>query len=208
MTIRRPTHRISTRRQVETAPLRSGRVTPSTRPEHLAGASAQSLAPKAKEPGWTPALAEAPATPLDRCPDCARPATDRWCADCGREVDGRASTLADRTARHLRRLAEIGLDTKRHGRWCITRATGGWAVLEHNRDTRQVCPCCRREEYRGSYCSGCGIPTGAGDWHSTPMSPERLAALASGRQRSFHPGGNGPSCVDKPEDEQLAIPAF
>jgi hypothetical protein len=148
-----------------------------------------------------------PAPSLDRCPDCERPATDRWCATCGRVIDGGPSSLADRAQRHLRRLAELGIDAKRHGPWCITRATGGWAVTERNSNTRQVCPCCRREEYRGSYCSGCGIPTGAGDWHPQPMTPARLAALAKGRQRRVHPGGNGPSCPDRPETAYRATSA-
>ena len=104
------------------------------------------------------------ATPLDRCPDCARPADGRWCATCGRKVDGLPSGLAGRVDRYLRRLTAFEVATRGHGANCITRETGGWARPAHDPgNLRQTCPCCGRDEYRGSFCTGCGIPTGAND---------------------------------------------
>lgn len=149
---------------------------------------------------------EAPATPLDQCPDCGRPAVGRWCATCGREIDGRPSTLADRTDRHLRRLVELDISLRGHGSHCITRETGGWAAPAHDPgNLRQTCRCCGRDEYRGSFCSGCGIPTGAADWHRPLMTAAQAAVLARGAQRFVRPRENGPIPGETTEVEQSAI---
>lgn len=138
------------------------------------------------------------------CPDCGRPAMGRLCAECGREIDGRPSTLADRTERHLRRLGELEVSTRGHGAACITRATGGWAPAKDPGNLRQTCPCCGRDEYRGSFCSGCGIPTGTSDWHRPLMTAAQAAALARGQSRFVRPRENGPSCVAQAKDEYPA----
>lgn len=117
------------------------------------------------------------------CPDCGNHAAyeGRWCLNCGRELDGRPSTVFDRTARHIRKLEQLGVPTKGHGPACITRTTGGWDAPEDehaNHTLRQDCPCCHRSEFHGAYCSGCGIPTGAADWHPPIRSEAQQEASA------------------------------
>ena len=112
----------------------------------------------------------------------------------------------DRTARHLRRLAAMGISTRGHGEHCITRETGPWERPADDPGTlQQTCPCCGRVEYRGSFCSGCGIPTGAKDWHRPRLTAKQSAALAKGSFRFVRPRRNGPSRVDEPETDVLPI---
>lgn len=202
---RHPVHRLTRRRDPEPAPLsaRAGLpLGPARAPHAGASASASRGSVTLKDALIS---VEAPATPLDRCPDCGRPATDRRCAECGRAIDGRPSTLADRTARHLRHLGDLGVSTRGHGSHCITRETGGWAPPAHDPgNLRQTCPCCGRDEYRGSFCSGCGIPTGAGDWHRPLMTARQAAALAKGSKRFASPRENGLIRGDEPETEYLS----
>lgn len=149
------------------------------------------------------------------CPDCERLSSAPWCGSCGRQIDGRPSTLTARTERHLRRLAELEISTRGHGAACITRETGGWAAPSKDPgNLRQTCPCCGRDEYRGSFCSGCGIPVGALDWHRPLMTAAQAAVLARGQFRFVHPRENGPSCVEEAravhpatEPEQLSTGA-
>ena len=102
--------------------------------------------------------------------------------------------LEFRTAQHLRRLKAMGIPTTDHGLACITRDAGPWQRPEHDPGTlRQTCPCCGRDEYRGSFCTGCFIPTGANDWYQREV-PASLAAHIFGRG-----GQNGPSCVGSPD---------
>lgn len=134
------------------------------------------------------------------CPDCGRVGVVRFCANCGRELNGRPTTLQERVSRHLGRLERMGLSIKGHDSRCITRETGGWEAPTKDPGTlRQTCPCCGRDEYRGSFCSGCGIPTGAVDWHRPVQTEAQLAAWAETRERLAASGENGPSRHESPE---------
>jgi hypothetical protein len=103
--------------------------------------------------------------------------------------------------RHLWRLAEMGVAIRGHGEKCITRETGGWLPADDS-PTHQTCPCCKRQEWHGSFCSGCGVPTGAADWRSRLSDAQRnhLAGLnaRSGGARATAPG-------ETPEVGQAAI---
>jgi hypothetical protein len=182
----------------------------SVHPIRHAGVSARPAPVPRAAVALPPPATAALLTPRDRCPDCERPTTDRWCPECGREIDGRPSTLADRTQRHLRRLTDLGIETKRHGAACITRATGGWARPAHDPGTlRQTCPCCGRDEYRGAFCSNCGIPTGAADWHRPKRSEEQQAVTAASplmRQKAAGRGENGPSRSEAAQSDYAPLP--
>jgi hypothetical protein len=144
------------------------------------------------------------------CPDCGSRAAyeGRWCLNCGRELDGRPSTVADRTARHLRKLEQLGVPTKGHGPACITRTTGGWDAPEDehaNHTLRQDCPCCHRSEFHGAYCSGCGIPTGAADWHP-PIQTEAQQAWTAQVAVAWRKAPQNPARVGKNAPRRRSSP--
>jgi hypothetical protein len=61
-------------------------------------------------------------------------------------------------------------------------------------------------EHRGSYCSGCGIPTGAADWHPAIRSEaqhEATAAAGEARQNLAAWSENGPPRHAQPEPVTL-----
>jgi hypothetical protein len=143
------------------------------------------------------------------CPDCGRVGAynGRYCLNCGRELDGRPPSVTDRAERHIRKLERLGLPTKDHGPACISRPTGGWAAPtdEHQNHTlRQTCPCCARSEFRGSYCSGCGTPTGASDWHAPAQSEAQREAWRATRQNLAGHGKDGPGRDEEPEPVTLS----
>lgn len=130
---------------------------------------------------------------------------ERWCGNCGRQLDGRASTVPERAERHVRRLASLGVSTRGHGPGCIERDTGGWVALSPANHNHQTCPCCGRTECHGSHCSGGGVPMGANDWHPADLSEARSAALSAGRLKAAHPGQKGPRSHGKSGTAQSLV---
>jgi hypothetical protein len=170
------------------------------------GGDAMNAGPILEDPSAATVAHQQAARPSPQsCPDCARVGLykGRFCLNCGRELDGRPSRVADRAERHIHKLERLGLPTKGHGSGCITRTTGGWAAPdEHPNHTRQSCPCCGRSEHRGSYCSGCGIPTGAADWHPASRSEAQQAVT---RQKLAACGENGPRRDETRQDVTLSV---